>query len=791
MRAALIWGQADARRRIGALIGIALLITLAGGATLASFAGARRAASSFERLRVRTKAMDAAVFGTPEQTRAATSDRRVAAYAPFSMMAVVAVDDSSLFPFVAPGSPAIGRTIERPLILEGRRADPRRADEIVVPEAVAAQVGKHVGDTMRFVSALPKDVDPAGSARPNTDGPRFRVRVVGVSRSPAGLSVRARDIQFIYFTDAWRSQYGGRIGEVSSGTIVRLRGGSDAFGAWSRSINQAGDTHAQPLFSSAPVEDSISVIVDGLRLFAVIAAIVGFVAAFQAVNRHTAGSATDLDVLRTLGLRHGPRAAASLLGVAPAIVVGVLGAFLAASAWSPQMPIGLARRAEPDLGFSFDAFVLVGGALVMFSALLLVTAVSAWRVSMSRSASHVTGPDVSAPRLLGLPPVAAIGLHLATRRGGGRSSVPIRSAMTGVAVAIAGVIATSIFVSGLHRLVSTPSRYGVPWDATVFHNINTNNSDSGAGAADGLRLAKIREVERIAVVRAQLGGLLDGRNDGSGVAIEPTRGDLAAVVTSGRAPRAADEIALGFDTAHRLGKQHGGRVRLTGTSGSRSMRVVGVALLPTVDDPAALASGFLVVPGAARSLGLATDDSFSRYAVAFATGVTRAQGARALVRAGFEVSTPSPPPEVARLRDVESLPFVLALILAVIGAVVVVLALFTTVRRRRRDLALLQVFGFRRRQVTGSVIMQALVFAIVGLVFGIPLGLLLGRAVWQHIAEALGVASDPALPVGAIALAALGVVVVAAVASVIPASRASRLHPAKILRDELASTTAR
>jgi hypothetical protein len=146
------------------------------------------------------------------------------------------------------------------------------------------------------------------------------------------------------------------------------------------------------------------------------------------------------------------------------------------------------------------------------------------------------------------------------------------------------------------------------------------------------------------------------------------------------------------------------------------MRVVGETLSPTIDDPATLASGFLVTVGAARDLGLEVNDAFQRHVVTFEPGVSLADGTRALERAGFEVSTPAPPPEVARLRDVESLPIALALLLAAIGAVVVTLALVITVRFRRRDLALLQVFGFRRAQVTGVVLSQACVFAAVGIV---------------------------------------------------------------------------
>ena len=165
--------------------------------------------------------------------------------------------------------------------------------------------------------------------------------------------------------------------------------------------------------------------------------------------------------------------------------------------------------------------------------------------------------------------------------------------MTGVAVAVAGVVAVGMFASGLHRVVGTPARYGVPWDATAFHGDGDATSDR-----DARRLAHIAEVDTIGIVYAQLYGLLNGETDGNGIAIDATRGQLGAVIRTGRPPRADDEIAVGVDTAHRLGLHQGGLVRFTGGKDSRQMRVVGTALFPTVDDPAPMASGFLVTASA-------------------------------------------------------------------------------------------------------------------------------------------------------------------------------------------------
>jgi putative ABC transport system permease protein len=116
-----------------------------------------------------------------------------------------------------------------------------------------------------------------------------------------------------------------------------------------------------------------------------------------------------------------------------------------------------------------------------------------------------------------------------------------------------------------------------------------------------------------------------------------------------------------------------------------------------------------------------------------------------------------------------------------IGIVVLVLALVVTVRSRRRDLALLQVFGFKRAELTGTVMSEAGVFGVVGIVVGTPLGLIIGRVVWLRISDALGVSADPAVPAKEIVLTALAVLVGSILVSLIPATRAARRPPGEIL----------
>jgi ABC-type lipoprotein release transport system permease subunit len=57
------------------------------------------------------------------------------------------------------------------------------------------------------------------------------------------------------------------------------------------------------------------------------------------------------------------------------------------------------------------------------------------------------------------------------------------------------------------------------------------------------------------------------------------------------------------------------------------------------------------------------------------------------------------------------------------------------VRRRSHDLAVLRALGMTRAHCRSVVITQATVLAVIGLVFGVPLGLAIGRTVWPAVAD--------------------------------------------------------
>ena len=76
--------------------------------------------------------------------------------------------------------------------------------------------------------------------------------------------------------------------------------------------------------------------------------------------------------------------------------------------------------------------------------------------------------------------------------------------------------------------------------------------------------------------------------------------------------------------------------------------------------------------------------------------------------------------------------------------------------------------------------------ALVGIVIGVPLGVVAGRAVWQVFATNLGVVPVTVIAVGTLAVLAAAVLVGAIVLAIGPALVSARSRPAALLRTEWA-----
>ena len=142
------------------------------------------------------------------------------------------------------------------------------------------------------------------------------------------------------------------------------------------------------------------------------------------------------------------------------------------------------------------------------------------------------------------------------------------------------------------------------------------------------------------------------------------------------------------------------------------------------------------------------------------------------------------PAQIANYRSMGAAPDLLAGGLAVGAFAGLAFTLIASVRRRRRDLAVLKTLGFTRRQLAGTVAWQASVAAVIGIGVGMPLGIALGRFLWTLFARQIYAVPSPAVSAGALALVALGTILLANLAAAMPGRSAAGTSSASALRAE-------
>lgn len=339
------------------------------------------------------------------------------------------------------------------------------------------------------------------------------------------------------------------------------------------------------------VERSLAPSVRALQLFGAAAAastlVLGLLGAMRIARReeHDARIWRDLGVTRALrtAVIAIPLAAAAAAGLAASLVVGWLASGIG--------PVASARAVDRGghLGLT-GAVVLVvcGTALVAMAGGILMIA----RITSG------TGGEPAGPAFSRLPrgvagaaavnPVAALGVRAATAGAGGR-------ALMGASVAAVGaVVATLVFSASVVGLVSDPEQFGWPYDigATVNYGYG-GTTDSAAIAATLDR----PEVQRWGVATLS-GGLTIRGETMPYVAAGPGFEAMRLPVIDGRLPANDDEIAVGALTARRLGLHVGSKVLAKTTYGEQEATVRGIVVLPPLGpfqaDRASLGTGALL-----------------------------------------------------------------------------------------------------------------------------------------------------------------------------------------------------
>jgi hypothetical protein len=629
----------------------------------------------------------------------------------------------------------------------------RRADEIVVNRA-ARKFGLDIGSTVTMVQ---RSVGPGQGGLPAALVPNGvppieqRMRVVGISHSPDN-EVDATPSSGFY------QKYREDLVGVENQFVTLAHGQADfvKFQAGvQRVVGHPVNVASVPaLFGIAKVGDVSQVERNGLLLFALAVIVGAGVLVGQALVRAVGAGAADLPTWRAIGA---DRRIVVRAMVVPTIVteaVGVVTALIVAIALSPRFPIALTRHFDLDLGVHADWVVLGLGAFALVIAVLGTAWVTA-EVRVRRRAHGRPRPSTTArlATTMGLPPPLLIGSRLAVESGQGRRAVPVRSALVGAVVGVLGVVACLTFRAGLSDTIADPGRSGVVWDFAVAGEGGVAKKDVAAIAHDDAISAAL-DAQWSRAVR------VNGRPTPT-FGTTAVKGKLSLVVLAGHAPRGLREVAFAPTTMHALGLHLGDRVTV-GPGAGRRMHVVGKVLLPASSHTDYDESAWMTLPALRQAdpTGAGPDSIEDYVLIRFRPGADVAAVHKRLARLGgpegYFLQPAKLPSSVVSLGRLRALPFALAIFFALLAVATVAHALVTTVRRRRHDLAVLRSIGFTRRDARIAIGWQSTLIAIVGLVLGVPLGIVIGRLVWKQLAESFPVAYVPPLALVGVLLCALG-----------------------------------
>jgi FtsX-like permease family len=696
-------------------------------------------------------------------------------------------------------------------LVAGRMPSQNSPDEVLASFRLQQDAGVGVGTVIRVpLYSVAQQAAYLNGAAITPAGGTVTLRVVGIEAAEVEFPFTTSPSYTVYTTTAFARLHAARTAGFTFG-FVRLRGGGSAFPQFQARARAAGAFSVSDMATATgSIGTSIWPQVMGWWVLAGLTALAGMVVLAQALARQAAADAEPYGTYRALGATRRQLAAAGLIAT---LLVAVAGAGLGtglAFLLSPLTPVGLARIAELSTGFTFDTAVLVPGAVLT---VLAVLALGAWpavrtarRVASSGAAEAARAARPSRTVVLlagvGAPPSALIGVRNALERGRGRAAVPARTALLGSVLAVTALAAAVVFGASLGHLTGTPALYGQPYDAWF----SPSGSGGPAGAAQFSTL--VTRVERDPdITDVGIGGggdvMIDGRVV-SAVAGAALRGPLPLVTSGGQLPRTTSEVALGTVTLRQLGARIGSEVRVTvpqPTGGSRTSwyRVTGTVVFPPSTGTGGLGTGAaftldgLLTPQCGR-LPAGEGRSACQLRTVFGVGgdilVTAVPGPRGqadlarLARAyPAEINFPYPPTNLLNFGEV-NFPLLFGLAVAVFGAATLLHALVVTVGRRRREVGLLKVLGFVRRQAAFVVSWQTTTVAVVGLIFGLPLGIAAGRLGWGLFADYVGFVAVPVVVAWGLAALAAGTIAVANLLAAGPAVAAARTRPASLLRAE-------
>jgi FtsX-like permease family len=798
--------RAKLRHRWRSWLAIAVLVSVVGGLVLAAAAAGRRTEAALPQF-VAAHGFDSdeyAVRPVPKVADLPGVTSAVELISPYSGQPACActhpINPTELGIIFA--SPK-GRSPFK--LVSGRLPDPSAPDQVLASFTLQQDYGVRLGSVIRVPLYAPSQAsayNDATGAEPKPTGPTVDFHVVGFEASEFELPSGTTPSYDLFTSSAFAKTV---IPRTAAGYVylVSLRDGAAGitrFNAAAQTLNGAGLQGGQ---DEDGVADAIATSIHpqavGWWILAALAALVGLAVVGQALARQSRVESEDYPTMSALGA---DRRQLLTLGMAQTLVagfVGAIGAVAVAFALSPVAPLGEARIAENSTGFAFDAPVLLLGALGTLAVVLVLgfwPALRAARVHRTDDRRVLSGPSVVVTQLAaaGAPPSAVIGVRNALERRTGGVTVPLGSALLGTVLAVLALAGTAVFGASLTHLTATPRLYG--------DTFQLNFTDPANGKPDPVLLRSLEQDKAVTGITEGIATeILVNKVVVGAIAGTPARGRLLLSTVTGHLPINNHQIGLGATTMRKVGAHVGSLVHVamslpSGRKRTGTFHVVSQVSFPVLGGAVSLGTGAVITqaayehtlcpaqPGRAACLqGALTTSNGGGMLVRVVPGPEgKAAISHYLDTYRSTTTLAITPTSLVNFGEAVNFPLIFGVMLAVVGAATLAHLLVVSVARRRREIGLLKVLGFVNRQVAAAVSWQATTLALIGIVVGVPLGLVAGEAIWNAFANNLGAVPISVVPIWLVVTLAVGVLVVANLLAIGPALVATRSKPARLLQ---------
>ena len=263
-------------------------------------------------------------------------------------------------------------------------------------------------------------------------------------------------------------------------------------------------------------------------------------------------------------------------------------------------------------------------------------------------------------------------------------------------------------------------------------------------------------------------------------------------LAAGRAPEAADEVVIDQGSAKAAGYQVGDDASVLTQAGEQAVTIVGIATFGGTDSPGGAsfalftldaAETYLTAPGKVDAIKVVAADGVSDEQVV--ERIAQVVPDQVEVLTGAEITAEDQSDIKEGLGFFNTFLLTFALIALFVGSFIIYNSFSILVAQRGRDMALLRAIGASRRQVLGSVLLEAVVVGLIASVVGLAAGVGVASGL-KVMLTTMGID----IPAGGIVLTSSTVVIsliaglgVSIASALLPARRASRVAPVAAMRD--------